>query len=235
MTTFVLVHGSWHGGWCWQKVVQVLRQSGHEVYTPTLTGLGERSHLVGPAVGLNTHIHDINQLFEYEDLQEVVLLGHSYAGMVITGVAEESWRRIAHLVYLDAFVPKDGQSISDLRPEARNRRETLEGETWLMPPSDPTRYGITDAADIAWVRQRLTPMPLLTHQESIRVPEGRAELLPRTYIVCTGGRNTFHSTAQEAKEQGWNYYELETGHDAMITMPDQLSNILVTVARSTRQ
>ncbi|MEE9261651.1 MAG: alpha/beta fold hydrolase [Dehalococcoidia bacterium] len=233
MTTFVFVHGSWHGGWCWQRVARLLRQRGHDVYTPTLTGLGERSHLVSPESGLNLHIQDIRQVLEYEDLQDVVLTGHSYGGMVITGVAEESWERIAHLVYLDAYVPQDGQSEFDLRPDLRERRERLAAageQGWLVPSPDPASWGITDAADVAWVGSRLTPMPLLTYQESVQTPAGRPQQLPRTFIVCTGGRNTFYATAQEARAEGWGYYELETGHDAMITMPAELTEILLQLA-----
>src|SRR5215211_1043953 len=124
MATFVLVAGAWHGGWCWRKVTPLLRAAGHEVFAPTLTGLGERSHLAHPDVGLTTHIQDIVNLLEYEDLNDVVLVGHSYSGMVITGVAEQVPGRLAHLVYLDAFVPENGQALVDLLPpEGRQSNE----------------------------------------------------------------------------------------------------------------
>jgi len=226
MATFVLVHGSWHGGWCWQKVARLLRQSGHEVYTPTLTGLGERSHLATKKSGLELHIQDILNVLEFEDLHKVVLVGHSYAGLVITSVAERAPGRVARLVYLDAFIPHDGQSAFDMLPGAEKewRQQAAEqGDGWLVPPLPPSVMGITDPADIAWVQDRLTPLPIFTHQQPYRLTSAAALQLPKTYVLCTGFG--FQSTAREAQSLGWDYFELETGHDAMITMPDELAGI----------
>ena len=147
MATFVLVHGAWHGGWCWKKVTPLLRAAGHEVYTPTLTGLGERAHLLTREVDLDTHIRDIINVLEYEELRDVILVGHSYAGMVIAGVADRVPARLAHLVYLDAFVPRDGQASLSLSPpelEAHLRAQALaEGDGWRVPAPPAAWYGVT--------------------------------------------------------------------------------------------
>jgi pimeloyl-ACP methyl ester carboxylesterase len=224
MATFVLVHGSFHGGWCWQKVARLLRQSGHEVYAPTLTGLGERSHLATPKTGLELHIQDILQVLEYEDLRDVVLVGHSYAGLVITSVAEHVPQRVARLIYLDAFIPHDGKSAFDLMPGTEKQWTQMaisQGEGWLVPPMSPMEMGITNPVDVAWTQSKLKPMPLLTHQQPFHMSLNQAGQLPRTYILCT--QFGFHTTAREAKNLGWDCFELETGHDAMITMPNELA------------
>src|SRR5215831_5722049 len=137
MATFVLVHGAWHGGWCWKKVTPLLRAAGHEVYTPTLTGLGERVHLASPKVDLTTHIQDVVNVLDYEDLHEVVLVGHSYGGVVIAGVADRVPSRVGHLVYLDAGVPHNGEGYLDLLPNLRALIEEdsrLNGDGWRVPP-----------------------------------------------------------------------------------------------------
>jgi pimeloyl-ACP methyl ester carboxylesterase len=222
------VHGSFHGGWCWQKVAHLLRQSGHEAYTPTLTGLGERSHLATRESGLELHIQDILQVIEYEDLHNVVLVGHSYAGLVIAGVAEQMHQRLARLIYLDAFIPHDGKSAFDLMPGMEGQWAQMaasQGDGFLVPPMSPEDMGITNPADIAWAESRLTPMPLLTHQQRIHITSSEARKLPRTYILCT--QFGFHGTAREAQSLGWDYFQLETGHDAMITMPNELAQMLI--------
>ena len=236
MGTFVLIHGSFHGGWCWQRVAPLLRQADHEVYTPTLTGLGERKHLVTPQVGLELHIQDIINTLEFEDLHAVVLVGHSYAGFVIEGVAERLPKRVARLVFLDAFIPHDGQSAFDLMPgmeEEWTQFATLQGGAKVVPPMSPAALGITDPADSAWVQSRLTPMPLLTHQQRIRLSSSQARKLPRTYILCT--QFGFHDSAREAKSLGWDTYQLETGHDAMLTVPRELAQTLNKAVAKTAQ
>jgi pimeloyl-ACP methyl ester carboxylesterase len=188
MAIFVLVHGSFHGGWCWQRVAPLLRQSGHEVYTPTLTGLGERQHLANPQVGLEVHIQDILQVIEYEDLHNVILVGHSYSGLVNLGVAEHVPERIRRIIYLDAFIAHDGQSAFDLMPGMENQWAQLaavQGDGWRVPPMPPQALGITNLADVAWVQSRLTPMPLLTHQQRVHLSSSQAKQIPRTYILCT--------------------------------------------------
>ena len=235
MATYVLVHGAWHGGWCWKKLTPLLRAAGHEVVVPTLTGLGERAHLARPEVGLATHVEDVVQVLTYEDLHGVVLVGHSYAGMVIAAVADRVPERVAQLVYLDAFVPDNGQALLDLLPpplrEASLEQARTAGEGWQVPAPPPERFGVTDAADLAWVRPRLLPQPLQTFTEPLRL--GRPDLspAPRTYIACTVGSATFQPFAERARtDPAWRYRELATGHDAMVMTPRELAQLLLELA-----
>lgn len=233
MATIVLVHGSFHGGWCWRKVAPALREAGHRVYTPTLTGLGERSHLVHPNAGLHLNVDDVTRVFAYEDLADAVLVGHSYGGLVITGAAERVHDRIDRLVYLDGYLPEDGERAWDITPEGQAVWEARAAETktgWLVPPPDPAEaYGVTDEADLAWLREHLTPTTLRTHEEPVRAPADHAKDLPRTYIACTD-YETFQPMAQKAQAAGLDYHELETGHDAMVTAPTQLADLLLEAA-----
>ena len=227
MATFVLVHGSFHGGWRWQKVARLLRESVHEVHTPTMTGLGERSHLATRQAGLDLHIQDIINVLEFEDLHDVVLVGHSYAGLVITGVAEYMPQRVRRLVYLDAITPNEGQSAFDLMPGTEGlwtQRAVAQGDGWLVPAMSPEMMGITNRTDAAWAQSRLRPMPLLTHQQRYHVSSPAALKVPRTYIQCT--EFGFQATAREAQKLGWDYFQIESGHDAMITKPKELVEIL---------
>lgn len=230
MSTVVLVHGSFSGGWIWQQVAPALRDAGHDVFTPTLTGLGERRHLVGPRIGLDVHVQDIVGVIEANELTEVALLGHSYGGMVITGAAEHCAERIAQLVYFDGFVPEDGQSCWDIVPETRPRWEAgadSTGTDWLCPPPDPSVKNVDIGEETAeWLHRHKSPMPLWTHAERIQIPENRAADLPRTYISCTR-YETFQSTAQRAREADFEYYELDTGHSAMVIAPNELVDILL--------
>lgn len=237
MATFVLVHGAWHGGWCWRRVARLLRAAGHEVFTPTLTGLGEHAHLLGPAINLATHIQDVVGVLHYEDLRDVVLVGHSYAGMVISGVAEQAAARLGHLVYLDAFVPGDGQALSDfLAPAAMaffHEQARLAGNGYGVPPL-PGTFGITSADDLAWVRPRLGMHPLQTMLDPVQRSDPQASRLPRTYIYCTDPRaapdapRVFAQFATRLRtDAAWRYREIATGHDAMITEPEQLSRLLL--------
>ena len=227
VATFVLVHGSFHGGWCWREVAPRLRERGHKVHAPTLTGLGERSHLVSPRVGLSTHVRDVVQVLEYRNLEDVVLVGHSYGGMVVTGAAEAAADRLARLVYLDGFVPEHGASCWDvIDGSGWAERAAAEGFGWLVPPVDPeTTYGIADPDVLAWMRERLVPTTMLTHEEPLWAPDGRAATLPRTYISCLQN-DTFRGVAEAAREAGFDYHELDTGHDAMLTAPEDLATIL---------
>lgn len=244
MATFVLVHGAWHGGWCWRRVAPRLRAAGHEVYTPTLTGLGERAHLLSPAIDLDTHIRDVVNVLEYEELTGVVLVGHSYAGAVIAGVADRTAARLAHLVYLDAFAPRDGEALFDLHPpamrDAMRARSDAEGEGWYLPPppsTGPTLFGITDPADLAWVRGKLGPQPRTPHEQPLRLAHPAGAALPCTFIYCADKApgDPFAAMAQRAREEaGWGYRELPTGHDAMVTMPQELGALLATLAPATR-
>jgi pimeloyl-ACP methyl ester carboxylesterase len=233
MATFVLVHGSCHGGWCWKKVTPLLTSHSHRVNVPTLTGLGERSHLVREDIDLSTHILDIIQVFEYEDLDDVILVGHSYGGMVIGGAAEKIPNRIKGLVYLDGYIPKDGKTAFDLVPGLedvyKTRSLSEQGKGWLVQPYDPTVWGVTNTEDIAWMNRHLSPMPWHTHDQPIRINNPEARKIPKSYISCTEYKD-FHFMAQRAKLQlGWDYHELKTGHDAMIIAPNEFVQVLETL------
>src|SRR3989304_3920551 len=192
MGTFLLVHGAWHGGWCWKKLTPLLRRADHEVFAPTLTGLGERSHLLSPQVGLATHIRDVVAVLEYEDLHGVTLVGHSSGGMVITAVADQVPERVAHLVYLDAFVPDDGESVFDIvGPDARARFEEqarAAGDGWRVPSFPLARWGVTDEADVRWMSPRIGPQPLAHFTQPVHLKNPGPPGFPGTYISCTMGR-----------------------------------------------
>ena len=230
MSTYVLVHGAWHGGWCWARVARLLRDAGHDVFTPTLTGLGERVHLARPEIDLAHHVQDVVAVLDAEELKSVTLVGHSYGGMVVTGVAARATARLAHLVYLDAFVPASGQKLLDLVPperaEAMREQARSQGDGWRVPPWPPERYGVTSARDIEWLSRRLTPHPLGTlEQPSEAGPPARGKL---SYIYCTKSTGSFDQFAERLREdRKWSFHELKTGHDAMVTNPGELAKILM--------
>jgi pimeloyl-ACP methyl ester carboxylesterase len=237
MATFVLVHGSLHGGWCWRRVVPRLRAAGHEVFTPTLTGLGERVHLAHPGIDLDTHIRDVLGVLEYEDLDRVVLVGHSYGSMVITGVADRVPERITHLVYLDGAVARHGQAVLDLFPsdvQAAWREEVAaESDGWRLLPADPSAFGVTDPEDAAWVRARLVPQPFKTFTKPLRLANPAGFAGPKTFIACVEAPAASWRDAMIERvraEGGWHYRELATGHDVMITAPRQLTELLLEIA-----
>jgi pimeloyl-ACP methyl ester carboxylesterase len=242
MATFVLVHGGWHGGWCWQKVIPLLEAAGHQVYAPTLTGLAERASELSPDVGLDTHIQDIVGLLVDKDLHGVVLVGHSYGGMVITGVVDAVPERIAHLVYLDTFVPRDGESMVDVSSIVKYLvRKQVQADGWRVDPPKERSLGVTTEPDRSWVRSRLTPQPLKTLEQPLQLKNPAiVSTKPRTYIECTSGgfffllmqRIVAHLLAPRAlppTEAGWRLRKLPTGHDAMITMPRELADLLLEV------
>lgn len=236
MATFVLVPGGWHGGWCWWKVVPLLRRAGHDVYTPSLTGLGERSHLGSPATDLDTHIRDVVNVLAYEELVGAILVGHSYAGLVITGVADRAAARLRHLVYLDACVPADGQAAMDVYPGAASAfRAAAEahGAGWRIPPPDPASWGIADAGDLRRLRAHLVVQSLGTALQPLRLAHPAGAGLPRTYIACTNKAAPDSAAATAARlrdDPAWRYRELPTGHEAMITLPCELGDLLLEVA-----
>jgi pimeloyl-ACP methyl ester carboxylesterase len=228
--TYVLVHGAWHGGWCWAKVARLLRDAAQEVYTPTLTGLGERAHLARPEVDLETHIQDVVAVLESEELRQVTLVGHSYAGMVITGVAARAASRIGHLVYLDAFVPEAGKAVLDYVGErAALMRETVaaQGEGWKLPSFPPERFGVSSQRDTEWLNKHLVPQPFRTFEQPL--PAAGGERLKRTYIYCgKPAMGTFDQFAERLRDdRKWTFHELKTGHDAMVTAPGELAKILM--------
>jgi pimeloyl-ACP methyl ester carboxylesterase len=233
MRTFVLVHGAWHGGWAWQRVVPALRAAGHEVHTPTLTGLSDRAHTLHPGVGLSTHVEDVVALIEAHDAQDVVLVGHSYAGQVVTGVADRIPGRIARRVYLDAFVGDDGDAAIDLLPDtvAQHYRESVSGPGfgWLIPVRPLSKLGVTAEDDLNWLIPRLTPHPWLTYTEGLRL-SGDGDAVAATFVECTDWMRVFAPHAQRAKTRGWPVLDIATGHEAMVTAPDQLAKLLLHIA-----
>jgi pimeloyl-ACP methyl ester carboxylesterase len=236
MATYVLVHGGGHGGWCYDKVARRLRAAGHDVYTPTLTGLGERKHLLSTDTDLSTHINDIVNTLIYEDLRDVILVGHSYGGMVITGVADRAADRIRELVYLDAAHPGDGHSLVDTAPAsmefARSSSQTIDGVELVMWPNEAmvAAMGVTDPDDVATLRAKMTPHPWKAFEERLRLQNGdAAQRIPRTNINCSANlRNS--AEADRAKQLAGNRnYDIDTGHDIMVTEPDWLTAKLIEI------
>jgi pimeloyl-ACP methyl ester carboxylesterase len=236
MATFVIVHGAWGGAWSWNRfVTPLLRQAGHVVHAVTLTGLGERTHLASPEVSLDTHIQDVVNVLFYEDLAEVILVGHSYGGNVITGVADRVPERLQQLVYLDAATPTDGQASADGFP---GRRQQLEeqarqtGEGWKVPPGAPPPD--QPAAITDWARPRRSPMPIKTMTTPVRLTRGETTL-PRAFVYCTVGKEPGSPQAARAErvrnDPRWRYVELETGHNLHYTAPEATVAILLELAR----
>jgi pimeloyl-ACP methyl ester carboxylesterase len=185
--TFVLVHGSWHGGWCWERLAPLLEQQGHRVLAPTLLGLGELADGATPDTGLTLHVDQVEKLLIDSDLNDVILVGHSYGGMLITALADRLPNRMSWLVYLDALLPKHGQSCFDLMPGVESDFQAaadVAGQGWLVPPMSAEDLGVSEPTLARWVDERLTPMPIRTHQEALNAPLGRAGTLCRAYILC---------------------------------------------------
>lgn len=237
MATFVLVHGGAHGGWCWGRLAPKLRAAGHIVFTPTLTGLGERSHLLNPHVDLDTHITDVVNVLKWEDLTDAIIVGHSYGGMVITGVADRALDRVGHLVFLDASSPYDGESLLDVSPGmmafARGDVRVVDGmELVLWPSPEAGRiYGVTDAADLAWMATRLTPHPWKCFVQPLRLAnEAAMRKIPRTYINCTSTLKIRPPDKVARVLSGERVWEIDTGHDLMLTEPQAVCDMLLRVA-----
>jgi pimeloyl-ACP methyl ester carboxylesterase len=237
MATYVLVHGGGHGGWCYQRVARLLRTAGHDVYTPTLTGLGERSHLLRADVDLDLHIRDVVALLHYEDLRDVILVGHSYGGMVITGVADRAADRIGRIVYLDAATPINGQSLRDVAgpiiEAVRPMGEVVDGiELVLLPAPDAgLLYGVTDPADLAWMADRLTGHPWQCFEQPLELTnEAALWALPQYHIVCSSTVATRDPDLIATARAAGRFWEIDTGHDLMITEPQKVTDALLEIA-----
>lgn len=234
MTSFVLVHGASHGGWCWRRVASLLREAGHEVLTPTLTGLGESEAALSRDVGLTRHVQDVTVSIKQARLQDVVLVGHSYAGMLLPAAASSTRGRVQHVVFLDAFVPRSGQRCFDLMPsEAQAGIRALAnsaGDGWRFPPFDLEVLGVP-VEDRPWVQRMLTFHPLLTYDEPTSFsPDVWSEVGGKTYILCTDGafRPVMDPFAELArKDPAWQYREIAAGHDCMLSAPHELTNLLL--------
>jgi pimeloyl-ACP methyl ester carboxylesterase len=229
---FVLVHGGWHGGWCWSRVAKLLRKDGHDVFTPTLTGLCERSHLLTEGVGLKTHVDDVVNLLKWEDLSEVVLVGHSYGGVVISQVAEHAASALRAIVFLDAFLPENGQNLAEIAvPRVRDAiaQALAQGQTTLAPY--PASVFNVNEADRAWVDAKCTPQPLRTFTDSVSLSGARDRIARKVYIRATAYDSaTYDAALARTRAAGWRTYEVPCGHDVMIDMPERLAEVLVEAA-----
>ncbi|MES3001748.1 MAG: alpha/beta fold hydrolase [Pseudomonadota bacterium] len=244
MTDFVLVHGAWHGGWCWRRVVDRLYASGHRAHAVTLTGVGERAHLMSPAITLETHIADVARAIEAEEMSDVVLAAHSYAGMIGTAIADRHPGLLRHLVYVDAVVPEPGESWSSTHASATREARIAAAEAsgnHSFPPPDPSVYGL-EGADAEWVKRRQTAHPGHTYQVALQFDPRRVALVPRTFVSCV---RPALATIDPVRARlsgdhlwagawptggGARVAELQTGHDPMISAPEELTRILLECA-----
>ena len=234
---FVLVHGAFHGGWCWSRVAERLRAAGHRVFTPTLTGMGERSHLIGPAVDLETHIADVMSVIECEELNEVILVCHSYAGIVGHGVADRMNPRLRQLIFFDSVLPDYGKSWSDYNtPQvvAQRRAQVAsagKGYIWNVEQS-PAGYGISDPADAAWFRRRVSAFPFPAYLQKLEQKGPGLGRLPRAYVDCIKPAlapiNQFRAKARA--DSSFKVIPLEAGHDGMITHAAEVAGIFLSLA-----
>jgi pimeloyl-ACP methyl ester carboxylesterase len=226
--TFVLVHGAWHGGWCWRRVADLLQKGEHKVFTPTMTGLGERSHLIDGKVNLATHIRDIVNVIKWESLNDIVLVGHSYGGFIISGVAEEIREAIGSIVFLDAFAPENGDSPG--LPRRRSIRALVLGEA-VMKPVSAAEFRVNET-DRGWVDAMCTPHPIAAFTAKITITGARERIAKKAYIRAKGYPSVPFDAAQERLKANaeWRVFELPCGHDAMVDMPDRLTEILLEVA-----
>jgi pimeloyl-ACP methyl ester carboxylesterase len=231
--TFVLVHGAWHGAWCWRRVIASLRSAGHVVFAPTLTGFGERVHLTRADLTIEDFATDIVNVIAAEELNDVILVGHSFGGNPVSAVADRVPERLKRLVYVDTLVLKDGESgFSVLDPAIVAQRIELAEKTSggiTIPPPSPGAFGVTDPSDAEWLRRQLTPLPLNCYREPIHLKHPLGNGVGKTYIAC---KNPIYQPAvlthEWVKSQAdWRYLELSTGHDAMITDPEGLAEMLV--------
>ena len=231
--TFVLVHGAWHGGWCWSKVASTLRGRGHTVVTPTQTGLGERSHLLRPGIDLATHVADIVSVLRWERLSDVVLCGHSYGGFVISGVAEEMPALIRSIVFFDAFLPGNGDTIQKVTgPAVQDAvRAALQRGALGVPPRSAEAFGVNEA-DRKWVDDLCVPQPIGTFTSPIALSGARERVAHKTYIRAKGYHNPSFDRAFAAAQSdpSWHCHHLPCGHDVMVDMPDRLTELLLQAA-----
>jgi pimeloyl-ACP methyl ester carboxylesterase len=228
--TFVLVHGAWHGGWCWRRVADRLEKQGHKVFTPTLTGLGERSHLMSPSIDLDTHVNDVVNVVKWEDLKGVCLVAHSYGGWPVSGALEKILDRVSSIVFLDAFVPEDGQKGFDFASDF-SRKGTLEAQQKgeISRPAPPASAFHVNEQDRAWVDSKTTPQPLALAFSTIQLTGAREKVAKKTYIRAPVYPQPAFDKYYAAKkaDSSWRTYEVPCGHDVMVDMPDRLVEILL--------
>lgn len=233
MTTFVLCHGAWGGGWSWTRVARCLREAGHEVFTPTYTGLGERAHLLSRDTDLATHIEDVRGVIRYEALDDFVLVGHSYGGMVISGVADREWEKISRLVYLDAFLPQDGQCLNDLTGPDRTRATigsaNDRGEGWKVPRPEGSISPALPEADQAWLWDLTCMQPLATFTQPLQLSGNHLKIADKVYVLASENPGSpFHQFAEWTRGQdGWRTFDLPTHHHLLQSMPAETADILM--------
>ena len=228
--SFVLVHGAWHGGWCWARLKPLLETAGHRVTAPTLTGLGERRHLISRSVTLYTHVEDVLAHIEMEDLSDIVLVGHSYAGFVVSGVCERAPQAISRVILLDAFVPKNNEAVADYSPSAALYRENAAKDaSWNIAPPPVAAFGLSTPLDADWVSRHLTPHPVGTYLQNIRLTHGMGAVSYLAYIACTAPALSVLDITRErvSNDPQWRFVELAAGHDAMVSAPQQLADALL--------
>jgi pimeloyl-ACP methyl ester carboxylesterase len=233
-TTFLVAHGAWSAGWVWKKMHPLMRSAGHQLISPTCTGLGERGHLANPSIDLEMHIQDMLGVIKCERLRDFILIGHSYGGMVATGVADHVPERIRKLVYLDAFVPRDGQALMDLVPPTaadRMRAGAKANDGWRVPanPLPPD----TSPDDVEWIQSLRMPQPVKTFETPLRLRNGDTKI-PRAYIYCKRAtpEDTFRQFAQRAQREDWVYREIDASHSPHVTAPESLMALLESIALS---
>ncbi|WP_432152238.1 alpha/beta fold hydrolase [Streptomyces sp. bgisy029] len=233
MGTYVLVHGAMHGGWCWRSVRDLLSRAGHQVFTPSLTGQGEHAHLLGPDIGVATHVEDVAGLLRYEDLSDVHLVLHSYAGVLAGPVAERAAGRLASVTFLGAFLVRPGECLLDVEPpETAQRYRALAaagGEGWYLPAdaSFLAQWGITDEELAAWVAPRLTAFPLRCQTDAVDFDPAPLAALPASYVRHTRPPlPSLERSEDRARAHGWDVHSLRTGHDMMLESPEATARLL---------
>lgn len=232
MADFVLVHGAWHGAWCWKRILPGLWRAGHRAFAVSLTGTGERAHQLTPGIRLADHIADAAAVIEAEELDEAILVGHSYGGLIITGLADRMPERIARLVYIDAVVPLPGESWSSGHPEAtRAARRAAIAATGAIAPSDPALFGLA-GEDAQWLARRMRPQPGGVYDDPLQFDSARVSALPRSFIDCNApALATIDAMRERVRQQrGWDVREIATGHDVMISAPEALLRMLLEIA-----
>lgn len=238
MADFVLVHGAWHGGWCWREVVRQLAAAGHRAHAVTLTGVGERSHLMTPAITLETFIADVVNAMDAEEMARPVLAVHSFAGMIGTALADRMPQRLAHLVYVDAVVPLPGESWSSTHAPATREARIAASEAshdYSFPPPDPSVYGLAGDA-YEWVKRRQVPHPGHTYTAALEFDPQRVAGVPRTFVDCTSPPlATIDASRRRVRDPAfwgapWHVVEIATGHDPMVSAPDALTRVLLDCA-----
>ncbi|MFZ9552930.1 MAG: alpha/beta fold hydrolase [Limnohabitans sp.] len=242
MAHFVLVHGAWHGAWCWRDVTEALVRAGHRAHAVTLTGVGERAHLLSPEITLQTHIQDVMQAIEHEEMHDVILAVHSYAGMIGTAVADRMTDRLSHLVYVDAVVPKPGEAWSGTHSRAtqESRIQAAQASAWYaFPPPGASLFGL-DGPQADWVNRRQTPHPAKPYTEPLDFSIERVASLPRTFVSCTQPTlATIDAIRPRVIDPrfwdghwlpGSRVIEMATGHDPMVSDPEGLTHILLSCA-----